>query len=126
MRTVALALLASSLISSSPATAQTGTNIVQIWQNFIASRIAMKDCGGLDAAVDARFMANFTDVTLRASQAVQKFDPSASRDAIIENFKTLAQGIHDRVDAEVKTNGCSSPRIQLLRTQYKANSAATY
>jgi hypothetical protein len=124
MRPAVPALLASLVLSTTAASAHAEANIVQTWQTFIASRIAAKDCGGLDPAVDARFMGNFTEVTLEASRAVAGYQPQASNDAIVADFKTLARGIHDRVDAEVKANGCASPRIQRLLAQYRANAAA--
>jgi hypothetical protein len=101
---------------------QSKVDIIQIWQNFIASRVAAEECGAIDKNTDTHFLANLLDVTIRATQAIQERNSGVSHDEMVGRMKSAGDEIRGKVDSEIKQNGCPSPRIQQLLSMYKMHS----
>ena len=122
---LAMALLAFAS-ASAPVHAQGQIDILQIWQNFIASGVAATECGSVEPASRQKFLSNLTAVSIRATQALQQRQPSAAPAAVASEMKLAGDGIHDKVEAEIKQNECSSPKIQPLISMYKMHSEMNF
>lgn len=120
------AAAALTLVCAFAARSQGRVDIVQIWENFIASRVAASECGGIDKNSDQNFLVNLTSVTIRVTQAIEQRNPTVPNADLVGKINALSDGIHDKVDAEIKQNSCSSPRIQQLLSMYKLNAAITF
>ncbi len=94
-------------------------DIVQIWENFIASSVAADACGGVEKTTRDNFLANLTTVTLRATQALQARNPSVPPADVASRMENASGQIRDKVQAEIKQNGCASTKIQPLLQMYK-------
>jgi hypothetical protein len=94
-------------------------DIVQIWQNFVASSVAARECGGVEKATEQNFLVNLTTVTTRATQALQERNPTVSPADLTGKMEAASGQIKDKVEAEIKQNGCPSPKIQPLLQMYK-------
>lgn len=108
------------------ATAQTSVDIVQIWQNFIASGAAEKACGPGGEKPSDHFLANLTMVTIRATQALQERYPNVPAPELKSKIAAIPNMIDNKVQAEVKANGCGSPKIQQLLAMYRMHSAMKF
>lgn len=106
--------------------AQNQIDILQIWQNFIASGVAATECGSAEPASRQKFLSNLTAVSIRATQELEQRQPSAAPAAIENEMKLVGDGIHNKVEAEIKQNGCSSPKIQPLISMYKMHSEMSF
>ncbi len=102
--------------------AQPQIDILQIWQNFVASRAAAEACGGVEKDTDTHFLANLSDVRIRALQALQERNPDAPKDELPGRMTVSENAVHAKVDEEIKKNGCSSDRIEQLLKMYKMHS----
>ena len=118
----ALAIACLPLASS----AQGSVDIVQIWQNFIASRVAANECGTVEKATEQHFLVNLTTVTTRATQTLQERNPTVSQADLTSKMEAASSQIHDKVEAAIKQSGCSSPGVQQLLTMYKMHSAMNF
>ena len=105
---------------------QSRVDILQIWQNFIASGVAATECGSGESPAKQKFAANLTDVSIGATQALQQREPSATQEQIVSRMKTVGEDIHEKVEAEIKQNGCSSPKIVQLLAMYKMHSEMNF
>jgi hypothetical protein len=103
--------------------AQGSVDIIQIWQNFVASRVAANECGGVEKATEQNFLANLTTVTARATQAIQERNPTISQADLASKMESASGQIHDKVEAEIKQNGCSSSKVQQLLKLYAMHAA---
>lgn len=102
--------------------AQERVDILLIYSNFIASRVAALGCGTVDKATEPKFLSNLLTVTIRATQAFKERSQNLS-DADVTNRVTDAQKrLEETVRAEIARNGCSSDRIQQLLKLYKIHS----
>ena len=95
---------------------------MQIWQNFLASRVAANECHALDAATDDHFLSNMMDVTIRAAQSLKESNPNVAEDVLADRMERDTNEIGTKVKADVATNGCSSERIQQLLKLYQMHS----
>jgi hypothetical protein len=77
--------------------AQGRVDIIQIYENFLASRVAALDCVAVDNATEPKFLSNQRAVTIRAMQALKERN-------------------------RIAQNGCSSERIKALLKLYKLRS----
>ena len=102
--------------------AQPAINIIQIWQNFLASRAAAITCNAVDPGTKTQFEANLIDVTIRAGQSILQNDPSISQADLPVKMKTVGDGISSKVNDEISQNGCKSPKIDQLLKLYKMHS----
>jgi hypothetical protein len=99
--------------------AQGRVDIVQIYENFLASRVAAIGCNAVDKATEPKFLSNLMTVTVKATQALKERNSNLS-DKDLANKITAAQNqLADKVKAEITQNGCSSDRIQQLLKLYK-------
>jgi hypothetical protein len=96
--------------------------IVQIYENFLASRVAALDCGGIDQASEQKFLSNQMTVTLRAAQALKERNSSLSDADLTSKVLALQNTLQANVKTEIAKNGCSSERIQQLLKLYKLHS----
>ena len=111
---------------STLAVAQNRVDIVQIWQNFIASGVAEHACATPEKPAETKFLANLTDVTIRATQRLQERNPGASQAALAKNMQDMGTSINTAVKAEITANGCTSPKIQQLLKMYTMHSTMNF
>lgn len=108
------------------ADAQDHIDIVQIWQNFIASAVAENNCAADKASSDHQFLSNLTAVTIRATQRLQEENPTITPADLVIKMNVAGEGIGDKVTGEIKQNGCSSPKIQMLLKMYRMHAAMKF
>jgi hypothetical protein len=53
-------------------------DIVQIYANFLASRVAALGCNAVDKATEPKFLSNLQTVTIRAAQALKERNENLS------------------------------------------------
>jgi hypothetical protein len=97
-------------------------DIVQIYQNFLASRIAAVECKSVDKTTEPKFLSNQLTVTVRASQALKERNPSVSDADLAAKIVAAQNATQAAVKTEVAQKGCSSERIQQLLKMYKLHS----
>ena len=116
---LALFLLAAGLSKSQ---AQGRVDIVQVYENFLASRVAASGCDAVDKATELKFLSNLRMVTMRATMALKERNPNLS-DADLASRVIAAQNkTAETVKAEIAQKGCSSDRIKQLLELYKLHS----
>ena len=78
------------LAPSLSASAQ-NVDIVMIYQNFVASRVAADECNALDAALEPRFQSNLMAVTIRATETVKQRNPSFTDQQLVTEMDTMTK-----------------------------------
>jgi uncharacterized membrane-anchored protein len=123
MKRIRFALASLTLFCAPSATvAQGRVDIVQIYENFLASRVAALECRAIDKATEQKFLSNQMTVTIRATQALKERNSTLS-DADINNKLLVGlNGLQMKVKTEIAQNGCASERIQQLLKLYKLHS----
>jgi len=101
----------------------TPVDIVQIWQNFLASQAAAKDCDAIDPATETRFLSNLSAVSIRAAQALKERNPNLSPETLSAQVKSTPSIVSGHVDVEIQSHGCSSPKILTLLKVYRMHAA---
>jgi hypothetical protein len=101
---------------------QPRVDIVQIYSNFLASRVAALGCNAVDKTTEPKFLTNFHTVTIRAAQAVKERNPNMSDAELTAKFGASIKFTETAVKNEIANNGCSSERIQRLLKLYKIHS----
>jgi hypothetical protein len=127
---VALAVLVETSAFAAPAPAPNNDPgiVLPIWEHFVAAQSAHAACGLSDKAGDAVFAAAYNDISRRALIALRRLDRGAPDAKIVRQMGDSAGRIGGKVGAEVKANGCASPRIKALLDFYAlhAKQAATH
>lgn len=108
------------LVPSSNASAQ-NIDIVTIYQNFIASRVAAARCNALDATLELRFHGNLMTVTIRATEAVKQRNPSLTDQQLVSEMDAMAQGVRQAVVSVIERSGCNNAGVQRLAQLYRAH-----
>jgi hypothetical protein len=97
-------------------------DIVQIYENFLASRVAALGCDAVDKATETRFLSNQQTVTTRATQALKERNKSLSDAELAAKIVSAQGATQAAVKTEIAQNGCSSERIKALLKLYKLHS----
>ena len=79
-------------------------------------------CGGVNPKTDRLYFSNLMDVSIRAAQAYKQRYPSWTDDQVVNGMKSDARKVHERVEADIKKNGCSTDRILNALKLYKMQS----
>lgn len=101
------------------------TDIVTIYQNFIASRVAADECHALDRALDQRFQSNLMGVTIRASEAVKQRNASYTDQQLVDAMSVMANRVRQAVTTAVERNGCDNAGVQRLVQLYRMHGTMT-
>ena len=99
--------------------AQGRIDIIQIWQNFIASSAAAEKCEPADKETQIKFLTNLQDVTIRTAQALQERNPGVSQNELVTQMKSVGEAVRGKVYDDINVNGCTSPKIQQMLRLYK-------
>jgi hypothetical protein len=104
-----------------PVVGASGQNIdiTQIYQNFIASRVAAVKCNALDDGLDRRFLANLMGVAIRATEAVKQRNPSYTEAQLQTSMEAMSNSVQRAVSSEMDNNGCNMPGVQKLIQLYR-------
>jgi 2,3-bisphosphoglycerate-independent phosphoglycerate mutase len=97
-------------------------DIVQIYVNFVASRVAALGCDAQDKATEVKFLSNLQTVETRALMALKERNGNISEGELSVKIKALLQFTQDAVKAEIANNSCASVRIRELLKLYKLHS----
>ena len=122
-RIFALASLIISFFAPSTLVGQGRVDIVQIYQDFLASRVAALECGAIDKTTEQKFLSNQMSVTIRATQALHERNPTLSDTVLKDRLIAAQQLLQTTVKTEISQKGCASERIQQLLKLYKIHSA---
>ncbi|WP_438278563.1 hypothetical protein [Nitrobacter sp.] len=97
-------------------------DIVQIYSNFLASRVAALGCNAVDKATEPKFLSNLHAVTIRAIQALKERNQNLSDADLSAKMIAAQKATQAAVKGEIAQNGCSSKRITALLKLYKMHS----
>ncbi|ATQ66502.1 MULTISPECIES: hypothetical protein [Methylosinus] len=97
-------------------------DIVRIWQNFLASRVAALDCDGVDPATETQFLTTMQGVSLRAAIALKERNPLLADNELTKRVELVVDGVRQNVKADIARNGCGSERVQQLLKLYRLHS----
>ncbi|GAB1715251.1 MAG: hypothetical protein NTAFB05_02930 [Nitrobacter sp.] len=97
-------------------------DIVQIYSNFLASRVAALGCNAADKATESKFLSNLQAVTIRAIQALKERNQTLSDADLSAKIVAAQNTTQAAVKGEITKNGCSSERIRALLKLYKIHS----
>ena len=101
---------------------QARVDIVQIYENFLASRVAALGCDAVDKATEPKFISNQQTVTIRAMQALKERNKNLSDPDLTAKVIAAQNATQAAVKGEIAQNGCSSERIKALLKLYKIHS----
>jgi hypothetical protein len=99
------------------------TDVIQTWQDFMASAVAARQCGGVQKASSRGFRANLTTISQKATRTLEQRFPTMPKAELADRMKRVSDGVREKVSAEIKQNGCKSTRIVALLQMYKTNAA---
>lgn len=97
-------------------------DIVQIYSNFLASRVAAVGCDSVDKATEPKFLSNLQTVTIRATMAMKERNQNLSDQDLTAKVIASQNFTEAAVKTEIAQNGCSSERIKGLLKLYKMHS----
>jgi hypothetical protein len=97
-------------------------DIIQIYENFLASRVAALGCDAVDKATEPKFLSNQYVVTIRATQALKERNGNLSDAELAAKVVAAQNATQAAVKTEIAQNGCSSERIKGLLKLYKLHS----
>ena len=105
------------------AAAEQQLDIVQIMGQFVQASYAASRCAKPDHETLSRFLSNYKAVSIRAGEELRKRNPGQSEQQIVDGLKQRTGVVEKAIDAVIRTNGCSDPRIQdlLRRFEMQAN-----
>jgi hypothetical protein len=97
-------------------------DIIRIYENFLASRVAALGCDAVDKAEEPKFLSNQRVVTIRAMQALKERNSNLDDTELAAKVVTAQNATQAAVKNEIAQNGCSSERIKALLKLYKVHS----
>jgi hypothetical protein len=101
---------------------QPRVDIVQIYENFLASRLAALGCDAVAKDTEPKFLSNQQTVTIRAMMALKERNKNLSDADLTAKVIAAQNATQAAVKAEIVQNGCSSERIKALLKLYKIHS----
>lgn len=114
-------MMVPALFGAAPAATADGVDITKIYENYLASAVAAKRCGGTDPGQNTGFLKNLMIVTISATQKVQQRTglPDEQVRAMFErNSKLIEQGTGRYIDDK----GCADPQVAVLLKMYQVHS----
>ena len=125
MKRFALFVASISICFTSPVQAQSRIDILQILDNFLASRTAAVRCQTTSEATNAKFFSNLSIVTIRAGETFRAQNPRLSEAESTRRFKARMEAATKR-GGQIAAQGCSLGRARALLKLYEMHATMSF